>query len=155
MHRVARLIEFVIGLVMLLFIALLLFNVITRYVFSFSYIWISDLVAYLFIWLVYIGVIAVTLESSHLAMDALYMRFPPGMQQVVQKVVSVVGFALTAFMTWLAWNQALLVAHMGVTSPSGAFVEADGYFALPIGLGATAIAFLLTFRSTQRKEDQI
>lgn len=140
---------------MLFFIALLLFNVITRYFFSFSYIWIADLVAYLFIWLVYIGVIAVTLESSHLAMDALYLRLSPGLQQVVQKIVAVVGFALTAFMAWVAWGQALSVAHMGVTSPSGVFQEAYGYFALPIGLAATAIAFLLTFRSTHRKEDQI
>jgi TRAP-type C4-dicarboxylate transport system permease small subunit len=147
------------GLVMALMgsMALLVFvNVVTRYVFGTSLIWVEELTQYEMIWVAYLGAGLALREGRHVAVDTLQDLLPSLGRRRLRQVIAaatlaflvvlvVLGLQIVAF----TWDQETPVMNVPAGVP---------YLAVPIGAAALAL-HLLTFwrryveRDFERPED--
>lgn len=75
------------------------FQVITRYVFSYSTAWIEELVRYLMIWMAFCGAARLFKDGSYIRMDMVYNKFPHGVRSYLNLIF---GLVQTAFLVMLA-----------------------------------------------------
>ena len=106
-------------------------NVVCRYVFNFSLIWVEELTRYMMVWLGFLGSGLVLRFGAHVAVDFFQDLLPAGAARALRAAI-VVMLALTfAAMAWLgvryvafAWEQETAVLNWS----TGAI-----YLAVPIG----------------------
>ena len=106
-------------------------NVVCRYVFNFSLIWVEELTRYMMVWLGFLGSGLVLRFGAHVAVDFFQDLLPPGAARALRAVI-VLSLVLTfAAMAWLgvryvafAWEQETAVLNWS----TGAI-----YLAVPIG----------------------
>jgi TRAP-type C4-dicarboxylate transport system permease small subunit len=118
--------------------ALLVFvNVVSRYVFNYSIIWVEELTQYQMIWIAYLGAGLALREGRHVAVDTLQDLLPAPLRRLVRLLIwlaivaflvtlTILGFQISAF----TWNQETPVMNIPTGIP---------YLAIPIG----AAVFLL------------
>jgi TRAP-type C4-dicarboxylate transport system permease small subunit len=118
--------------------ALLVFvNVVSRYVFNVSIIWVEELTQYQMIWIAYLGAGLALREGRHVAVDTLQDWLPARLRRFVRLLIwfaiaaflvtlTILGFQIAAF----TWNQETPVMNIPTGIP---------YLAIPIG----AAVFLL------------
>jgi TRAP-type C4-dicarboxylate transport system permease small subunit len=125
--------------------ALLVFvNVVARYVFNFSIIWVEEFTQYQMIWITYLGAGLALREGRHVAVEVFQDRLPPGLRRHVRVFV---GLAMLAFLGTLAvlgfriaqftWNQETPVLNIPTGVP---------YLGVPIGALVMAMHLVLVFR---------
>ena len=93
--------------------ALLVFvNVVSRYVFNYSIIWVEELTQYQMIWIAYLGAGLALREGRHVAVDTLQDLLPARLRRFVRLAIwfaiavflvtlTILGFQIAAF----TWNQ--------------------------------------------------
>ena len=91
---------------------LVIANVFSRYLLSYSIVWVEELTRYLMVWVTFLGSGLVLRYGAHVAVDTLQDALPPAIARVL-RVLIVALLALTlAYLTWLgaryvafAWDQ--------------------------------------------------
>ena len=125
--------------------ALLVFaNVVSRYVFNVSIIWVEELTQYQMIWITYLGAGLALREGRHVAVEVLQDQLPPALRRYVRWFVA---FAMLAFLVTLAvlglriaqftWNQETPVLNIPTGIP---------YLGIPIGAAVMALHLVLFMR---------
>jgi len=126
--------------------ALLVFlNVVTRYVFNHSIIWVEELTQYEMIWVAYLGAGLALREGRHVAVDTLQDLLPALPRKLLRTliaialavfllVLTVLGFQIVAF----TWNQETPVLNVPTGLP---------YLAVPLGAAAFLLHLLLFWRA--------
>lgn len=123
---------------------LVFLNVVTRYVFNHSIIWVEELTQYQMIWVAYLGAGLALREARHVAVDTLQDLLPAPLRRhlrtllaaamaVFLAVLAVLGFQIVAF----TWNQETPVMNVPTGLP---------YLAVPIGAVAMLLHLLLFWR---------
>ena len=106
-------------------------NVVSRYVFNYSIIWVEELTRYMMVWVGFIGSGLVLRYGAHIAVDAFQDLLPERAAQVLRAVIVLVLATAFGAMTWLgfqyvnfAWDQETPVLNwnFGIV-----------YLAIPIG----------------------
>lgn len=59
---------------------LVFFQVVTRYLFSYSLAWVEELARYLMIWMAFVGAASLFKDNDHIRMDLVYNKFPQGVR---------------------------------------------------------------------------
>jgi len=124
---------------------LVFLNVVTRYVFNHSIIWVEELTQYEMIWVAYLGAGLALREGRHVAVDTLQDLLPALACKwlrtliaiaiaVFLLVLTVLGFQIVAF----TWNQETPVMNIPTGVP---------YLAVPLGAAAFLLHLLLFWRS--------
>ncbi|WP_157970153.1 TRAP transporter small permease [Pelagibacterium sediminicola] len=122
-------------------IAMLIFlQVIMRYVFQNSLVWSEELVRWLFIWTIWIGIAYAFRTGQHIRITAFTDRLPGAMALRLERAIQV---AMVVFFLWIAWlgvqqatspivaRQSSIVMHWPLT---GAKVSLTWlYMTLPFG----------------------
>jgi TRAP-type C4-dicarboxylate transport system permease small subunit len=119
-------------------------NVIARYVFNDSIIWVEELTQYQMIWITYLGAGLALREGRHVAVDLFAEWLPQGLRRYVRVLVgllmlaflvtlAVLGFQIAAF----TWNQETPVLNIPTGIP---------YLGIPIGASVMALHLVLFFR---------
>jgi TRAP-type C4-dicarboxylate transport system permease small subunit len=132
-------------ILMMATMALLVFvNVVTRYVFNFSIIWVEELTQYQMIWITYLGAGLALREGRHVAVEVFQDRLPPRLRRHARTLV---GLAMLAFLVTLAvlgfriaqftWNQETPVLNIPTGIP---------YLGVPIGALVMALHLVVVFR---------
>ena len=115
-------------------------NVVSRYVFNYSIIWVEELTRYMMVWVGFIGSGLVLRYGAHIAVDTFQDLLPKRAAQVLRAVIVLVLATAFGAMTWLgfqyvnfAWDQETPVLNwnFGIV-----------YLAIPIG-SALMLAHLL------------
>ena len=112
-------------------------NVVSRYVFNYSIIWVEELTQYQMIWIAYLGAGLALREGRQVAVDTLQDFLPARLRRFVRLAIwfaivaflvtlTILGFQIAAF----TWNQETPVMNIPTGIP---------YLAIPIG----AAVFLL------------
>jgi TRAP-type C4-dicarboxylate transport system permease small subunit len=112
-------------------------NVVSRYVFNYSIIWVEELTQYQMIWIAYLGAGLALREGRHVAVDTLQDLLSPRLRRHLRLLIwlalvafllalTILGFQIAAF----TWNQETPVMNIPTGIP---------YLAIPIG----AAVFLL------------
>lgn len=100
-------------IVLMAAMAVLVFaNVVSRYVFNHSFIWVEEATRYMMVWIGFIGSGLVLRYGAHIAVEALQDAIPTRAAQVMRGLVVIVLAATFIAMTWLgfqyvrfAWDQ--------------------------------------------------
>lgn len=134
--------------------ALVFLNVVTRYLFNHSIIWVEELTQYQMIWVAYLGAGLALREARHVAVDSLQEMVPAPWRRHLRTLLAlamalflaaltVLGFQIAAF----TWNQETPVMNIPTGVP---------YLAVPIGAAAFLLHLVLFWRRfVQREFDAI
>jgi len=125
--------------------ALLVFvNVVSRYVFNYSIIWVEELTQYQMIWIAYLGAGLAFREGRHVAVDTIQDLLPARLRRFVRILIwfaiaaflvtlTILGFQIAAF----TWNQETPVMNIPTGIP---------YLAIPIGAAVFLLHVILFWR---------
>lgn len=120
--------------------ALVFVNVVSRYLFNHSIIWVEEVTRYMMVWVGFIGSGLVLRYGAHIAVDVFQDVLPARAAQLVRAAIVLLLAVVFAAMTWLglqyvrfAWDQETPVLNWNF----GAV-----YLAIPIG-SALMLAHLL------------
>lgn len=124
--------------------ALVFANVVSRYVFNVSIIWVEELTQYQMIWITYLGAGLALREGRHVAVEVLQDLLPARLRRYVRWFVAL---AMLAFLVTLAvlgfriaeftWNQETPVMNIPTGVP---------YLGVPIGAVVMALHLVLFMR---------
>jgi TRAP-type C4-dicarboxylate transport system permease small subunit len=136
---------FLIGVLMLVDVALNGANVIGRYVFGTPIFWAEEVMVYISIWGVFIGIVAVAYRQEHLCMDLFSSRLSARGQAALQALITTVLTVCCLFTAAQSWKIVRLFIDTGAVSTAASIPKAIPHSALLIGFALTAAAALLGF----------
>ncbi len=124
-------------------------NVVSRYLFNYSMIWVEELTQYQMIWIAYLGAGLALREGRHVAVDLFEESLSPRLRGILRAAI---GLAILVFLVVLAvlgvqiavfaWDQETPVLNIPAGVP---------YLGIPIGAALCAIHLLLVFRDFAAK----
>lgn len=119
-------------------------NVVSRYVFNYSFIWVEEVTRYMMVWVGFIGSGLVLRYGAHIAVEAFQDLLPTRAAQVTRAIVVLVLAATFIAMTWLgvqyvrfAWEQETPVFNWNFGMV---------YLAIPIGSALMLVHLLCIAR---------
>jgi TRAP-type C4-dicarboxylate transport system permease small subunit len=135
-----NLIEWTVGLILLVITALACMQVFNRYILEAPRTWTEEFAQLLLVWAVMLGAAAGIKRNGHLRVDFLVSRLPQAPRRVLLVLINALVFAVALGMTWYGW--------MFYQSTSGDYSTSLGYarnlFYLPIPVsGLLIMAFLV------------
>jgi TRAP-type C4-dicarboxylate transport system permease small subunit len=136
----------VMGIVMLAGVAICFANVVARYLFGYALFWAEEVMVFLIIWGVFIGVAAAAYERAHLNMDLFSNSFRGTTLQVLNAVLVAVLLACCVFMIAQSWQVVTLFYQGGIKSVSAGVPKWISHSALPVGFALMALAVLSRLR---------
>ncbi|MGN6461598.1 MAG: TRAP transporter small permease [Pseudolabrys sp.] len=145
--RVART---ALGVILLAMVVLNVVNAVSRYLLSYVVIGIDEVLIFAMIWMVMIGMLLVTAERSHIALELVTTRVGPrgraGLFLLHHVVIAVAG-------AYAAWQSFLFVQRITMIHQTSMALEMPMFIphgAITIGLAGTAIiALVLAWRDAR------
>lgn len=131
-------------------------NVVSRYLFNHSIIWVEEFTQYEMIWITFLGAGLALREGRHVAVDVVEEYLPEGMRRTVRKVIGILILGLLATIVILGmqiaqftWNQETPVLNIPTGIP---------YLGVPIGALLCGLHLVLSFddfveRRFERSDD--
>jgi TRAP-type C4-dicarboxylate transport system permease small subunit len=132
----------VMGILMLAGVAICFANVLARYLFGYALFWAEEVMVFLIIWGVFIGVGAAAYERAHLNMDLFSHSFKGSILGFLDALLVAVLLASCVFMIVQSWQVVALFYQGGVTSVSAGVPKWIAHLALPVGFALMALAVL-------------
>jgi C4-dicarboxylate transporter DctQ subunit len=142
-ERVVQAASYALGVLLLIAACINVANVIARYVFRRPFVWGEEIILYLVIWLVFIGLPVAAWRHLHLRMDVVYEWFPRALRRLVGIVIALVTLWLCAQMVFLAWRVIALLQSNNQRSAAAGVPMFLVYWAIPIGFGLLALVSLV------------
>jgi C4-dicarboxylate transporter DctQ subunit len=132
----------VMGMLMLAGVAICFANVVARYLFGYALFWAEEVMVFLIIWGVFIGVAAAAYDRAHLNMDLFSQSFRGSVLAFLNAARVAVLLAACVFMIVQSWQVVTLFYQGGVTSVSAGVPKWISHLALPVGFALMALAVL-------------
>lgn len=126
------------GLLGLAFMAFI--EVVTRYVFSYSFTWFEEFARYFCVFLTFLGASLGVKYGMHFSMDFVVTRVGSRTGRVMRLTSALISAVLFFTVAWLAWEHAGKMRHFGATSAAMGLPMFWAY--LPIAL----FSFILALR---------
>ncbi len=121
--------------------ALVIANVISRYVFSHSFPWVEEATRYMMIWAAFLGAGPALRVGGHIAVDTLVQALPAAGARALRAVLVLIMAATLAVLVWLgidyvgfAWEQ---------ESPVLSWSLGKVYLAIPVGAALALVHLVL------------
>ncbi|BBG00130.1 MULTISPECIES: TRAP transporter small permease [Pseudonocardia] len=126
--------EWIIGSILGVMLLILFSQVVARFVLGQSLPWSEETARYLFIWMIFTGLGAVTLRGEHIAVDALLDKLSPGGRRVVTQITYAILFAVNIALIVAATRLVRTVRELGQYAPATEIPVWLVYLAVPLGL---------------------
>lgn len=137
----------IIGVAILVSIAINFANIIGRYILLSPIIWAEEIMIYINVWCVFIGVILVTWDGRHLKMDLLSSMLKSPWKEIVN-TIAVVGFILICiFVVLQSWTVSSMMARLDQRSVVAEIPMVVPHAAVLLGFGAMLVILLYKVRS--------
>jgi C4-dicarboxylate transporter DctQ subunit len=136
----------VMGSLMLAGVAICFANVVSRYLFGHAFFWAEEVMVFLAIWGVFIGVAAAAYDRAHLKMDLFSQAFRGRAATVLNAAAAATLLGCCVFMLVQSWQVVSLFYQGGVVSVSAGVPKWMAHAALPVGFALTALAVLVRLR---------
>jgi TRAP-type C4-dicarboxylate transport system permease small subunit len=131
---------------MLAGVAICFANVVSRYLFGHAFFWAEEVMVFLAIWGVFIGVAAAAYDRAHLNMDLFSQSFKGRAATALNAALAATLFGCCLFMLVQSWQVVSLFYQGGVVSVSAGVPKWIAHAALPVGFALTALAVLVRLR---------
>lgn len=132
----------VMGMLMLAGVAIGFSNVVARYLFGYALFWAEEVMVFLIIWGVFVGVAAAAYDRAHLNMDLFSQSFRGTVLAFLNALMLAVLLAACVFMIVQSWQVVTLFYQGGVKSVSAGVPKWIAHSALPVGFALMALAVL-------------
>lgn len=132
----------VMGMLMLAGVAIGFSNVVARYLFGYALFWAEEVMVFLIIWGVFVGVAAAAYDRAHLNMDLFSQSFRGAVLAFLNALMLAVLLAACVFMIVQSWQVVTLFYQGGVKSVSAGVPKWIAHSALPVGFALMALAVL-------------
>ena len=144
----ARLVERILAVALLLGISLNFINVIGRYLGGFTLNGVDEVEIYILIWIAFLGAAVVTWRGEHLRMDVLINACPAAMRRAASILESLVLLAVASFVAWHSFKYVERMHALGAVSDIAHVPTWIPHSALAISFAAIVLIVLL--RGVQR-----
>ncbi len=144
----ARLIERVLAVALLVGISLNFINVVGRYLFGVVLNGVDEVEIYILIWVAFLGAATVTWRGLHLRMDVLINACPMPLRLVVAAFETVVFVVVAGFVAWHSFKYVERIYALGAVSDIAHIPTWIPHSAIPISFSLMVLVVLL--RAVQR-----
>jgi len=128
-------------------VVLVLGNALGRYLFAKPLVWTEEIVASLIIWLAVAGAFLALRRRQLITVGAVSARLPAPARAALGLAAELVSAFVLGYLAWLGWR------YLGLfgadTTPFFGFPKGFYMLAIPVGLGAMAIACLVSALGTR------
>ena len=131
------------GLMMLIGVAINIANVIGRYLFNAPLFWAEEVLVYMMIWAVFIGLPAIVVDNAHLRMDLFYNLMGPRLKRAVDGLMTLLALACGGFGVFYSWQVVTLLAANRQTSVASNVPMALVHAGLLIGFALMLLALVV------------
>ena len=138
--------HWLLGWLMLVGVAISFSNVVPRYVFGYAIFWAEEVLVFLAIWGVFIGMAAAAYERAHLNMDLFSQSISGRVKLVLNAAMAATLLACCGFMLVQSWQVVSLFYQGGVVSVSAGVPKWIPHSAILAGFALTAVAVLIRIR---------
>lgn len=139
--------ELIMGTLMLVGVAINIANVIGRYLFGYAFFWAEEIMVFITIWGVFIGLAAMTYRGDYLNMDLFSRAFTGRARLVLNGVIAITLLACCAFMIMQSYRVVTMLAAAGQVSVSASIPKQIPHAALLVGFIFTVLAIIVRVRS--------
>jgi C4-dicarboxylate transporter DctQ subunit len=134
--------ETVVAVILAAMVIILFAQVFARVIFSSSIVWSEEVARYLFIWLVFLGLGAVTLRGGHIAVDVLLLRLPAKGRRIATQTIYGIVFMINVVVIFATVRMIEVVLSLNQASPAANIPMGLVYLAVPIGVTLTSLRLL-------------
>jgi TRAP-type C4-dicarboxylate transport system permease small subunit len=142
--------EAVLGALMLVGVCITFANVIGRYVFGTAIYWAEEILVFIVIWGVFVGLIVLTYKGEYLSMDLFTAHLRGRARFALDLLVTAVLVACCAYAAWQSWQVLSLFIQTDQRTVSAGIPKAIPHAALLVGLTLVPVAALLRLRARFR-----
>jgi TRAP-type C4-dicarboxylate transport system permease small subunit len=138
--------KLIIGALILASIVLNFANVIARYLFLAPIPWAEEIMIFIMIWCVFVGVILVAWDGTHLRMDLLSSILPSPWKEIVNFVTWAAAVGICGFVAVQSWDATALFDRMGAKSVIAGIPMVVPHAAITLGFVALTVVFVVRVR---------
>lgn len=142
-----RLPQWIMAAVLLGGVAIIFANVVSRYFFGRAIFWAEEVLVFMSIWGVFLGLVSVTFNGEHLNMDLFSARLRGRWKTALNALVLLTLVVCCLFVAFQSWKIVSLFFQSGQVSIAASIPKAIPHAALLVGFSLSALAALVRFRS--------
>lgn len=122
------------------FVLIVIYAVASRYIFGFSITWIEEIVRFLMVWIVFVGISVVAYERGHMSMDAIRERLP----MTARRALDLASNLLIIFFLCIVFYHGLKLAVSAIpqVSPVSRVSYFWPYLSLPVGAALAIVQYV-------------
>ncbi|HTO51001.1 MAG TPA: TRAP transporter small permease [Burkholderiales bacterium] len=139
--------DWILGTLMLAGVALVFANVVGRYAFGQAIFWAEEVLVFLVVWSVFVGMGAIAYQGAHLNMDLFSAQFRGRWRLFLNGVTTAALLATCIFMIVQSYQVVLLMAQSGQRSLALGVPKVIPHAALLVGFVLTVLAVIVRIRS--------
>jgi TRAP-type C4-dicarboxylate transport system permease small subunit len=143
----ATLPRWALGTLMLLGVAINIANVIGRYAFGYALFWAEEVMVFITIWGVFIGIAAISYNGDHLNMDLFSAAIRGPWRTILNGFVAAAMIACCGFVVLQSFQVVTLFVQAKQVSVSAGIPKAIPHAALLTGFALAALAVVVRIRS--------
>jgi TRAP-type C4-dicarboxylate transport system permease small subunit len=143
-----------IGILLAASVVLNLANVVGRYALHHPIVGAEELMVFLMVGFVFIGVAVVSYEGRHIKMDIMLDLLPPTTQRVVRAMVEICAIGVAATLIWLAVPVVERLFMFDERSTAANFPLWIAQGMIPLGLGLSILATIARLLDPARAQQQ-
>ena len=134
--------EIFLVILMVLAVAIVAAQVVTRYVLKVALPWSEEIARYLFLWLTWVGASYATKERKHVSIDLVYEKMPQAGKRVCTIVSTVIWIIFLFIMARLSLKLTRSVASGGQVAVGSGIPMWIPYASIPVGMTLMLIRLL-------------
>jgi TRAP-type C4-dicarboxylate transport system permease small subunit len=139
--------NWILGTLMLAGVAIVFANIVGRYAFGRAIFWAEEVLVFLVVWGVFVGMGAIAYNGAHLNMDLFSAQFRGRWKLVLNGLTTAVLLATCLFVIAQSWQVVTLMAQSGAVSLALGVPKVIPHAALLVGFVLTVLAVLVRLRS--------
>lgn len=148
---VVRCLSAALGTCVMAMTGLAVLQVVLRYVFASSLIWVEEVSVIIMLWMTWLGVSVLWLTQSHIAVDFLTSRLSQRINRVLAVIFNGIAIIIAGAILWA--SRETLSTMVGMELDTLAIDLSIKYYPVPVGAVGLGLAALLDLCDKLRKQE--
>jgi TRAP-type C4-dicarboxylate transport system permease small subunit len=137
----------IMGSLILIGVAINFSNVISRYVFGNALFWVEEILVFMVIWSVFIGIASIAYKGAHLKMDLVSAHIGNPWKTIINGIMVTAFILCCVFVILQSYEVVSLMGRLGQVSVAASVPMIIPHAALLIGFGLMILAVIIRIRS--------
>ncbi|MCB1714341.1 TRAP transporter small permease [Nitratireductor alexandrii] len=116
--------------------------------------WLEEASQYLVVWSVFLSAAVLARRNEHISIDIFYSQSSPRTRKIINVLSALLGIGLIGYLAYMGWGFSYTAYVFNDVSLSGYLPVWVAYVSIPVGLGLTALAYLLWLADVLKGQHQ-